>query len=302
MSRTGTVAGLFAHEPEPRLGMHPDDLSALGCEDLELVKVSSRRGDVYVSVAADPSLRPGLVYMPMHWGARFLGGEGRHGVNELTIGALDPSSKQPELKHCAVRVLPAKLPWRLVAFGGVDEVSALFEQLTPFMTAVPFAARTLIGRERTGVRLVLAAETAPSQRVLAGIDEAFGLGAAEVVKYDEASVSRRVAFQDDRVRAVRVSGNVRSERWLRDLWLRDAPMGELRRYLRLAADPPLDAAMSRGRTLCNCFDVGETEIDAFLATRRSLDELQRQLKCGTNCGSCLPELRSKIDACMASAV
>jgi assimilatory nitrate reductase catalytic subunit len=299
MSRTGTVAGLFAHEPEPRLGMHPDDLSALGCEGLDLVKVGSRRGDLYVSVAVDPSLRPGLVYMPMHWGARFLGGEGRLGVNELTVGALDPSSRQPELKHCAVRVLPAKLPWRLVAFGGADEASTLFEQLTPFMTAVPFAARTLIGRERAGVRLVLAAETAPSPRLLACIDEAFGLGAAEVVKYEDNSVSRRVALQDDRIRAVRVSGDVRSERWLRDLWLRDAPIRELRRYLRLAADAPLDAGMSRGRTLCNCFDVGESEIDAFLATRRSLNELQRQLKCGTNCGSCLPELRRKIDACAA---
>jgi assimilatory nitrate reductase catalytic subunit len=277
MSRTGTVAGLFAHEPEPRLDMHPDDLSALGCEDLELVKVSSRRGDLFVSVAADPSLRPGLVYIPMHWGARFLGGDGRFGVNELTVGALDPSSRQPELKHCAVRVLPAKLPWRLVAFGSTDEVATLFEQLTPFMTAVPFAARTLIGRERAGVRLVLAAETAPEQRLLACIDEAFDLGAAEVVKYEDTSVSRRVALQDDRVRAVRISGNVRSEQWLRNRW-------------------PLDAAMSRGRTVCNCFDVAESEIDAFLATSRSLNELQRQLKCGTNCGSCLPELRRKIMA------
>ena len=234
--------------------------------------------------------------MPMHWGARFLGGDLRLGVNELTIGALDPSSRQPELKHCAVRVQPAKLPWRLVVFGGADDASTLFERLTPFMTAVPFAARGLIGRERTGLRLVLAAQTAPSQRTLACIDEAFGLGAAEVVKYDDPSVSRRVALQDDRVRAVRVSGNVRSERWLKDLWLRDAPIRELRRYLSLAADPPLDAAMSRGRTLCNCLDVGEAEIDAFLATRRSLDELQSELKCGTNCGSCLPELRRRIMA------
>jgi hypothetical protein len=173
MSRTGTVAGLFAHEPEPRLGMHPDDLSALGCDDLELVKVSSRRGGRlrFGRCRSEPSAR--LVYLPMHWGARFLGGEGRLGVNELTIGALDPSSKQPELKHCAVRVQPAKLPWRLAAFGGADEASTLFEQLTPFMTAVPFAARTLIGRERTGVRLVLAAEGRTSQRVLACIDEAF---------------------------------------------------------------------------------------------------------------------------------
>jgi assimilatory nitrate reductase catalytic subunit len=296
MSRTGTVAGLFAHDPEPQLSMHPDDLSEVGCEDLDLVKVSSRRGDLYVSVAADPSVRRGLVCLPMHWGARFLGGEGRLGVNELTLGALDPSSWQPELKHCAVRVLPAQLPWRLVAFGGTHEISALFEQLTPFMSAAPFAARTLIGRERAGVRLVLAAEKAPSQGLLEGIDAAFGLGGAEVVMYEDALVSRRVALQDDRIRAVRVSGNVRSERWLRDLWLRDTPIRALRNYLCRPADAPPGAAVSRGRTLCNCFDVAESEIDALLAARQSLDELQAQLKCGTNCGSCLPELRKKIAA------
>ena len=59
-----------------------------------------------------------------------------------------------------------------------------------------------------------------------------------------------------------------------------------------------DAALSaaRGRTLCNCFDVAESEIDAFAAASKSLAELQAKLRCGTNCGSCLPELRRKLAA------
>ena len=277
MSRTGTVASLFAHEPEPRITLHPDDLVQLECEDLDLVKVSSRRGDLYVPVAADPSVAPGMAFLPMHWGARFLGGSARRGINELTLGALDPSSRQPELKHCAVKIAPARLPWRLVAFGGAADVSSLFEALTPFMSAVPFAVRTLIGRERPGVRLILAAQDAPSRNFLDRIDAVFGLRGPDIVKYDDATVSRRVAIAGEQVLAARISGNAGA---VRDL----AP----------------EAAISRGRTVCNCFDVAESEIDAFLAAHRSLEALQEKLRCGTNCGSCLPELRMKIAACEPS--
>jgi assimilatory nitrate reductase catalytic subunit len=47
----------------------------------------------------------------------------------------------------------------------------------------------------------------------------------------------------------------------------------------------------RGRTVCNCFDVAEKEIELFLGESKSLHALQASLKCGTNCGSCVPELR-----------
>ncbi len=237
MSRTGTIASLFAHEPEPRLTMHPEDLSRLGLENSELVKISSRRGHLYLQVAADPDLRRGVVFIPMHWGARFLGGKGRRGVNELTIGALDPSSGQPELKHCAVRVERAHLPWRFTASGSSNDVSALMNRLEPFMRAVPYAVRTLIGRERPGVRLTLGAETPLPRKVVEAINAAFRLDAAETVPDDDAG---------------------------------------------------------RGRVLCNCFDVAESEIDAFLARSNSLPELQARLKCGTNCGSCLPELKRRV--------
>jgi assimilatory nitrate reductase catalytic subunit len=237
MSRTGTIAGLFAHEPEPRLTMHPEDLSRLGLTESDLVKVSSRRGHVYLKAAADPDLRPGMVFAPMHWGARFLGGKGRRGVNELTIAALDPSSRQPELKHCAVHVERAHLPWKFTASGGSSDVSSLMNRLDPFMQAVPYAVRTLIGRERPGVRLTLAAEKALPKEILKAIEAAFHQDGSET-----------------------------------------AP----------------DEDTGRGRTICNCFDVAEDEIDAFLAQSKSLQALQASLRCGTNCGSCLPELQRRV--------
>jgi len=271
MSRTGTIAGLFAHEPEPRLTAHPEDLLHLGLGEGELVKVSSRRGQIYLQAAADQDLPRSVVFVPMHWGARFLGGKGRRGVNELTLGALDPSSRQPEFKHCAVRVEGARLPWRLVAFGHSQDVFSLMSRLDPMMGATPYAVRTLIGRERPGVRLALASNEPPSQQLLDRIDATFGLDAADTIRYEDGKlqVARCPLLDGGTLHAMRVCGDQLSGSWLK--------------YSGLSAP--------RGRTVCNCFDVAQRDIDAFLAASKSLTELQASLKCGTNCGSCLPELR-----------
>jgi assimilatory nitrate reductase catalytic subunit len=187
-----------------------------------------------VQAAAEPDMSRGSVFLAMHWGGRFLGGQG---VNALTIGALDPLSRQPELKHCAVRIEPAALPWRLVAWSASDDLAKFMQQLEPVMGAVPYALRTL---ERGGVRLSLAAEKPVSDQMLKWLGGVFERGSVEV------------------------------------------------------GDAALSAA--RGRTLCNCFGVAESEIDAFAAASKSLAELQAKLRCGTNCGSCLPELRRKLAA------
>jgi assimilatory nitrate reductase catalytic subunit len=294
MSRTGTIASLFAHEPEPRLTMHPQDLLSSKMSDGDLAKISSRRGHLYLQVFRDADLPPGVVFLPMHWGARFLGGSGRRGVNELTLGMLDPYSRQPELKHCAVSVEAARLPWRLVAFGWAQNASSLMSRLDPLMAATPYAARTLLGRERTGVRLALAATEPPGKEVLEEIDAAFALDSRQAVLYQDAKrdFARRTLLEGGALRAVRLSGDTRSEPWLRDLWERGAPVGVV------PLEAPAGAGAPRGRTICNCFDVAERDIDAFIAagTGAGLAELQARLKCGTNCGSCVPELRRKLAA------
>jgi assimilatory nitrate reductase catalytic subunit len=226
----------------------------------------------------------------MHWGARFLGGEGRRGINELTLAALDPYSRQPEFKHCAVRLERADLPWQLVAFGDKGDCATLVKRLDSVMGAAPYALRTLIGRDRPGVRLALAAGRALPASVIDAIDAAFGLDRGGSARYDDAerSVGRRVLLEGGVVRAARLAGDTSGEAWLRDLWERAAPAGELGSRLQ---PPDAPAASPRGRTVCNCFNVSEREIEAFLAKSDSVAALQAILKCGTNCGSCLPEIR-----------
>jgi assimilatory nitrate reductase catalytic subunit len=307
MSRTGNVASLFAHAPEPRLALHPADLERYGLGEGALVRAASRRGELYVMVEADEGLRPGLAYLPMHWGARFLGGRGMRGVNELTLPALDPTSKQPELKHCAIRVERADLAWRLVAFGRAADATAqeLFERLEPFMREFPFVSRTLAGDERPGVLLRIAAREMPDKEALARIDRAFGLGSADALRYDDASrsIGRRVALASDgrssAIRAVRLSGDVRSERWLHDYWRRGAAVEGVRRFLAVPLASPPGVAAPLSRVLCVCHGVTEDVVRHALVTLPkqlpdALGALQARLKCGTECGSCIPELRGLI--------
>lgn len=58
----------------------------------------------------------------------------------------------------------------------------------------------------------------------------------------------------------------------------------------------------RGRIICSCFSVGEPAIDEAIATGcRTPAALGAKLKCGTNCGSCIPELKALLAAKLAQA-
>jgi assimilatory nitrate reductase catalytic subunit len=62
--------------------------------------VESRRGRVRFRVTVSPDIRVDTLFAPFHWG-------GRQSANVLTIPALDPTSRMPEFKVCAVRALAA---------------------------------------------------------------------------------------------------------------------------------------------------------------------------------------------------
>ncbi|MEW6688726.1 MAG: nitrite reductase small subunit NirD, partial [Pseudomonadota bacterium] len=109
MTRTGTVARLFSHSPEPEIVVNDLSLKGNNLSGGDLVKVSSRRGSMVMKLRASDEMRPGDVFIAMHWGARFTAGAG---TNALTLPAIDPVSRQPELKHAAVRIEPFVAAWR----------------------------------------------------------------------------------------------------------------------------------------------------------------------------------------------
>lgn len=102
MSKTGKVSKLSQHISEAYLEIHPVDADSLGIDDGCLVNVSSLRGSVRVKARVRASIKPGVVFLPMHWGEVFDSDLNR--ANNLTNNLVDPISKEPDFKYCAVRV------------------------------------------------------------------------------------------------------------------------------------------------------------------------------------------------------
>ena len=65
---------------------------------------------------------------------------------------------------------------------------------------------------------------------------------------------------------------------------------------KLFGQPPVTGAAAFERAVCACFKVGESQVRAAVAAGATLAGLQKDLKCGTNCGSCVPELRRLVAA------
>ncbi|GGS44426.1 molybdopterin oxidoreductase family protein [Streptomyces cinerochromogenes] len=96
-AQTRRVAELNAAAPGPFVELHPRLAARLGAADGDRVAVVSRRGRAVAPARITTAIRPDTVFMPFHWP-----GEGR--ANTLTNPALDPTSRMPEFKSCAVRV------------------------------------------------------------------------------------------------------------------------------------------------------------------------------------------------------
>ena len=332
MSRSGTVAQLFGHAPQPAVHLSPQDLTRRRLNDGDLVEVRSRRGSLVLPVHGDSRVAPLQAWLPMHWGARFLGGRdgqgrSRRGTNTLTHGRSCPQSRQPELKHSAVQVAPADLPWRLEAAAWLpaENWEAAREALSSMLDAFAYASIVPVGwpgavragpsgrqtaappgplAGRVGLRWSAAATDAPPEPVLEALRRALGLHGAMLLRYADASTGTarclRLAGRgpDAQIESLMLAGPADSAAWLLPWWAAAEPIGEHARALLLPhPQAPADASVRRARReVCNCLGVDEAAISAALAQvegtpAERLAALQAKLRCGTQCGSCQPELR-----------
>lgn len=101
MTRTGKIQRLARQAVTPYVEMHPTDAAIHNIHEGESVSVGSARGTITVEARITDKVAPGVVFMPFHWGDRYAPG---NAINTLTNDALDPVSKEPEYKACAVSV------------------------------------------------------------------------------------------------------------------------------------------------------------------------------------------------------
>lgn len=94
-TKTGKIGNLNKFSPTSYMEMNPDAAREMGVQHMSYVRLVSRRGDAVVMVQLTQRVSRNMVFIPMHY---------HDCVNRLSLGLLDPYSRQPAFKQCAVRI------------------------------------------------------------------------------------------------------------------------------------------------------------------------------------------------------
>ena len=268
MTRTGYSGKLYNHTRFATLEMHPADAKRLGIRQDDLVRVDNDLGALKFLANISERQTVGEVFAPIHWSHQF---SGDACVSRLVPARVDPLSGQPESKLARVRVSPVEVAgWLAVvtrsAWDELNDASACYW------------SSSVVGDHWCYLMVFTD---------LAEISEC------------RPHATDYVEFRQDG--GVRTLGRVRGEiNWLAftAARLRDLPSME-HIHAQLSSDVPdwqrlakqsFDAS-DTSPTVCSCFEVSRHQIlDAIENGAESVEGLGKALKCGTNCGSCLPEL------------
>ncbi len=284
MTRTGKAPRLTEHSPEPYAEIHPDTAQVIGTQKGELVRVFSRFGEVIVRVRLSDSVPKKSVFVPMHWGGQY----SSHGrVDAVVNPVVDPVSGQPEFKHTPVQMTPYQPAWH----------GFLLSRRKLELPAATYWARA------TGegfYRYELAGEQAPADWAASARQWLCTKGDdVNWVEYLDIAARRYrgVRLIDHRVEScifIAPSHELPPRSWLGGLFTQDELTNDERKSL-LTGQPPV-GQVDVGRIVCACFGVGvNTVMDAIVSQKLTTPEMIGEaLKAGTNCGSCVPELKALI--------
>jgi len=151
MSKTGKVNKLNQHLKEAFVEINTADAAALKLNDGDITVINSLRGEVRVKAKITSGIKKGVIFLPMHWG-KILGSD-LNRANNITNDIVDPISKEPDFKYCAVNVRKYKKPRQRIiivgagagAFGFVksyrelnpdDEITIFSKENFPFYNRV----------------------------------------------------------------------------------------------------------------------------------------------------------------------
>ncbi|MBI5040552.1 MAG: molybdopterin-dependent oxidoreductase [Gammaproteobacteria bacterium] len=282
LTRTGKSPRLSAHSIEPYAEIHPDDAARYELRDGALLEVTSRWGRAVTRIRVSGAQRPGSVFMPIHWNNQF---SSLASVDSLIGPHTDPLSGQPEFKFTPVRVRPYVASW----YGFLLSRRSLALRHPDYWACAKgngFWRYEIAGTE-------LAADWARCAReLLCAADER-----VEWTEYFDQAAHR---YRGARLVSGRLEscvfigqGNELPPRdWLAALF--DLEGLEPAQRASLLSGKPPRGETDRGRTVCACFNVGRNTLVEAIRQQglTSVEAIGAQLQAGTNCGSCVPELRA----------
>jgi assimilatory nitrate reductase catalytic subunit len=280
MSRTGRAPQLSTHLPEPYIDMHAQDALLSAVSESQLARVETQWGALVARVKTSGEMPRGSIFVPIHWNGAF--------ASDARVGALvnpvvDPVSGEPEFKHTPARVTPFPVNWH----GFILTRMPLPTLDATWWTAIQgaqFMRYEIAGRGRPP-----SAEWAHQALQVNHSD-------ADWVEFSDPAcgVYRGALLVDERIEGcvfISPRTDLPSRSWLSNLFAKKR-IGNTDRAALLNGGPTA-ASEDPDPMVCSCFGVGRNTLCKAISRDRlkTPQEVGRKLKAGTNCGSCLPEIR-----------
>ncbi len=290
MTRTGDAASLSRHLAQPFIEIHPEDAQSQGIKDKTLVKVFSPYGRALLKAKVTDAVAKGSVFVPIHWTQQF---SNASIVSALIPSEVDPLSGQPESKHARVTLEPFKQ----VKYGSIVSEVPLDLSDCLYWCAVT---------SDHGYRYEV---VWPTEMPIKAFKDRFARllpKTAQWVEYTNPHNQqiRLAGVTKDRLKlVVYISDNpmVATTDWLTSMLAPKQTLTEMDRMALLVGTPA--NVEDKGEIVCACFQVGTKQINqAVKGGASSPEALGKTLKCGTNCGSCIPELKTLIASNKETAV
>ena len=292
MTRTGRSARLQQHRPEVFAEFHPEDLEKLSIREHQLIALSSPLGRCVLRAHINTGQSRGTVFAPIHWNDCFTSA-GR--IDSLVAAVCDPISGQPAFKQTAVKAEPVHSDWQAL----------------------------LVSR----TSLILPANHYWNYRLLDGLHvyniEGIGLFDIDLVKQQLPNTHSNIAeLSDSDKQAIRLLAYTHSEVLLAlyvwpvstsdmagkpdESWLiselNSTPASTKKLSMRLLALGGAVHGNSDGALVCTCHQVRQAAIqNAISSGCCSVEAIGQCTRAGTQCGSCVPELRKLIQNAEQSA-
>ena len=283
MTRTALAPQLNQHIAEPFVEMNEQDARVRQLINGQLVTVQSEWGTMTGRLVVNQLSKPGHVFAPMHW-TDVLSKTGR--INATVNPVVDPFSKQPESKHTPIQVTGLRVKhygfvlsqhavdtseagyWVFAKGNGHGRYELAFEQT---LSSPLDTLKAMLGSPKEKGQTLFYEDANSGIYRLAYLDQAGALTAVAMLSND-LSLPERTWL------ASQFNGEPLSVRARQALLSGFAPAGE-----------------DIGRIVCACFSVGEKTIEkAVRSGCCTPTHVGEALKAGTNCGSCVPEIKDII--------
>ncbi len=280
MTRTAKSPRLNQHLTEPYAELHVRDAARHAIEDGALVRLQSRYGTALARARISADQRPGSVFMPMHWSGPFAK---RALANALVNPVTDPVSGEPESKHTPVSISLFKPAWHGFLLSRTRQ-------------AIDEADYCVTVRGDDYWLYEMAGDKTPeswperAKALLAGPED-------EWIEYADKWTGRyRFArLRDGKLMSCLFIGpsyELPARSWLAGLFALPRLPDQAR--MSLLAGRPASSEDDAGKIVCACFSVGLNTLRRAIQHEAltTPEQIGALLKAGTNCGSCIPELKT----------